>query len=726
MLAIGTLLNQRYRILRPLKENGLSLIYEVVDTRQFNTQNVFGLLPSRAIKVLKVCNVFGSSRPDAEEFFRNEVALLKRLNHPQIVRYLDDFDYRGDRGSLPCVVLEKVPGTTLENYLDQQTSIPEEQILDWLGQCADILDFLHSQQRVMHLDIKPSNLMVRPTGEVVFIDFGIARPISQTLLTKLVDSGEPLHRRAGTTWYMAPEQRQGKPIGQSDIYALGRTMVQALAHCPPEQVAEDDEGGWRWADIAPHISPELKRLLEEMTDYSIGYRLADAPTLKQRVNDIVETYFADRRSPLVRHVASAATLTLFSLAIAGLVMGAKSLGFLQPLELYVYDQLVRLRPDTEGPDPRMLIIEVTLDDVQRQQELKIRDYSSLSNTALRQLLDIIQPYEPAVVGIDIYREEALPANAGNNVITGCSITSDFRASPPPETSVDQVGFFDMPLDPGDRVRRQLIAGAGADYCNPTYAFSYQVTKAYLTARNIPISENEQLQINNKPVQRLRKHQALYADIDDSGYQTLLNYRTHREAATVVRLYDILDGKIDANQLRAMVTGKIVLIGTTDGNSTDKHSTPYGRQAGIILQAHQVSSLVSVALDGRKEIYFLPRRTEFGWIFLFSLLSMIGLKRGAILEKIVSGSLVLMALSFVLAYAAFTAQTIFLPLIPTMASLVLLLTFGSKFILKSSTTNSRYWKQKKILPWRGMPKLLMSIVTNVGKATALLQPNQPTK
>lgn len=673
MLKSGDLLNQRYKIIRQIASGGFSLIFEAQDIYQRNFSNGFGLQSSKAVKILKIFHYSGHQQPEAEFLFRRESALLKQLSHPQIVKYIDDFDLVIGQSLVPCLVLGKAVGVNLDDWLRQNGAIPEALALDWLSQCANILSYLHVEKQIIHLDIKPSNFILTISGELVLIDFGIARPLSETFIAKMADEGDPQAHRAGTHWYMAPEQFAGRPNPRSDLYALGRTIIQALANQPPDQIAEDDEGGWLWDEFAPHLSPALSSLLEDMTTHAVAHRLADARTLTRRIDHIIQTYYADPRSPLVQYVHNATRAITTSLLITGLVAGGKFLGLLQPLELYVYDQLVRLRPDTEGPDPRMLIIKVTPEDLRRQRELNIRDSSSLSNIALQQLLAKIQPHNPAVIGLDIYREDPLPEGAGPSLIAGCSISSnespDHQIPPPPGLAISQVGFFDMPFDPDGRIRRQFLGGGGLEHCDPTYSFSYQVAKAYLKKHNVQVIEDEHIELNNRVLPRLRNRQALYANISDSGYQVFLNYRTYRNAAQSVSLYDILDDRISPDELASIITNKIILIGTTDATFQDDHETPYGQKRGVIIQAHKISHLINLSLDERGNISFLPRLIEVSWIFLISLLGIsIRLKRPI---QLFLGLAFPSALFLVVTYIAFILNGFFSPTIPSLLVIFLL-------------------------------------------------------
>jgi CHASE2 domain-containing sensor protein len=638
MFQPGALLNKRYKVLRQIGEGGFGLIFEVRDVRQRNLKNAFGLWSARSVKILKVLNAPPQQKQDAEFLFRREASLLKRLDHPQVVKYVDDFDHIENLRTLPCLVLEKVPGQTLEEWLKQHGPVPEEVALDWLGQCAEILDYLHNQQRVMHLDINPSNIIIKPNGELVLIDFGIARLISQTLLVELIDTGDPENHRAGTEWYMAPEQRKGKPVSQSDIYALGRTIIQALANCPPEQIPEDDEGGWLWEEFASGISSELKSLLEAMTNYSVRHRPVSLRNISKQVRKIYQEYFLTEETVTSRAKVFFSTVLLPSVAITILVMLMRILGFLEPFELFTYDQMVKLRPDFDGPDPNLVIIKITgkttdtqLSDIEYQRSIdpEMPENVSLSDYTLKILLDKIQPYQPAVVGLDIFGRSFEDIPNHENVIGICTLgnpgEAQFQDSPPVGLERTQIGFVDLDNDRWfDTVRRHQVIREYRDHCPTQWSFAYRLAQRYAIQNHLPVTDiPEQPTINDQSYLRILPYSFLYTRFNPEIYQILINYRTHREVTQSYSFQEVIE-ETSIEQLSQMFQGKVVLIGSAA--FSDFHRTPFGIQSGITLQAHKVSHLLDVALGKRKDLsYFSSLQTAFwvlGWsLFYMSFLNM---------------------------------------------------------------------------------------------------------
>ncbi len=169
-----------------------------------------------AIKVLSV-----RMEQDAQEQFRLEARTIAHLQHPHIVQVLDF----GLDEQIPYLVMEYTPGGTLRSAHPKGTALPFEQIVTYVKQIASALDYAH-QQRVIHRDVKPENLLLNAKHEIVLSDFGIA--VVQRTLESL-----STQESAGTPLYMAPEQIEQHPCAASDQYALGIMVYEWLCGEPP-------------------------------------------------------------------------------------------------------------------------------------------------------------------------------------------------------------------------------------------------------------------------------------------------------------------------------------------------------------------------------------------------------------------------------------------------------------------------------------------------------------
>jgi serine/threonine protein kinase len=154
--------------------------------------------------------------------FRNEARLMIGMDHPHIVRVLDF----GMQGTIPFLVMAYAPCGSLRTMHPRGSRLSLSQIVAYINQMAAALQYIHDQ-RLIHRDVKPENMLVSQRGIVALSDFGIAVVAhSERSLSQKADVG-------GTGVYMAPEQFQGKPRTASDQYALGIVMYEWLVGTPP-------------------------------------------------------------------------------------------------------------------------------------------------------------------------------------------------------------------------------------------------------------------------------------------------------------------------------------------------------------------------------------------------------------------------------------------------------------------------------------------------------------
>ncbi|MHB8717667.1 MAG: serine/threonine-protein kinase [Candidatus Dormibacteria bacterium] len=206
-LAADELLDERFRIVRLLGEGGFSDSYEAIDERTGDHV------------VLKMPNLAIIGDPQTFERFRREMAIAKRLDHPNIQRSVDT----GTSRSRPYMVLEYVPGVTLREHIRGHLPLPVDEVLRIGRQLASALAYAH-ERGVSHRDLKPENVLVRPDGTVKLFDFGIALLEGARRVT-----WRWLNNGAGTPDYMAPEQIQGKRGDErTDVYALGVMLYELL------------------------------------------------------------------------------------------------------------------------------------------------------------------------------------------------------------------------------------------------------------------------------------------------------------------------------------------------------------------------------------------------------------------------------------------------------------------------------------------------------------------
>jgi serine/threonine protein kinase len=240
----------------------------------------------------KVLKVLLESQPKAVSLFKQEANALSQLNSPGIPHVDSDgyftFQPKGCDRSLHCLVMEKINGPTLKDWIKKRgyKPISEERAVTWLKQLAEILDMVH-RQHYFHRDIKPDNIMLRPNGQLVLIDFGTAREVTETYLAK-VGQGQNVTGIV-SPGYTPPEQVNGKAVPQSDFFALGRTFVFLLTGKPPTFFSENPRSGKLiWRDKATHISAQLADVIDYMMAPFPGQRPQKPHAILQCLAEVEE------------------------------------------------------------------------------------------------------------------------------------------------------------------------------------------------------------------------------------------------------------------------------------------------------------------------------------------------------------------------------------------------------------------------------------------------------
>jgi CHASE2 domain-containing sensor protein len=310
-----------------------------------------------------------------------------------------------------------------------------------------------------------------------------------------------------------------------------------------------------------------------------------------------------------------------SVVITSLLMGVRSLSIFQYWELSTFDTMMRMRP-AEKPDPRIVVVTVTEEDIQAQKQ---RQKSSLSDETLQKLLQKLQLYKPAVIGFDVYRDFAVDKKypdlktrlqQDNNFITICQAAGgkiqSKGVSPPPEVPEVRTAFSDVPVDAYSVVRRHLLTmNPDADsLCKSNYSFSFKIALQYFTTNGILSNTTEEglIKLGDVIFNPIDAPTGGYQKFSSGGYQILLNYRSSQNVSTQVTLGQVLSGKFNPELFK----DKIVLIGVDSDSAKDFFLTPYSlanpvRQEvpGVVIHAHMVSQIISAVLDKRPLLLALP-------------------------------------------------------------------------------------------------------------------------
>lgn len=228
----------RYRVIRLLGEGGMSQVYLAQDTRLSDRQ----------------CAVKRTNATLSPTDFHHEAQVLARLNHPALTNVSDFFEEKG----WWYLVMDYAEGRTLEEALKEapRQRVAEEQVITWGLQLCDILAYLHGQSPpVIYRDLKPSNVIVTPTGSLKLIDFGIARFFKPGQASDTL----PL----GTEGYASPEHHGRRQTdARSDVYSLGVLLHQMVTGYDPADVPFNLPPA---RHLNPAVSPQLEVIVSQAT-----------------------------------------------------------------------------------------------------------------------------------------------------------------------------------------------------------------------------------------------------------------------------------------------------------------------------------------------------------------------------------------------------------------------------------------------------------------------------
>lgn len=242
MLEIGSLVDGKYKILNKVGQGGMSVVYLAMNekaNKQWAVKEVRkdGVLDFESVKQGLVA----------------ETDILKKLSHPHLPSIVDVIDTEDSF----IIIMDYIQGNSLNKALEEFGAQPQEYVIDWAKQLCDVLGYLHTRTpAIIYRDMKPANVMLKPDGNVMLIDFGTAREFKEKNLADTTC--------LGTVGYAAPEQfgGMGQTDARTDIYCLGATLyhlVTGMNPCePPYEIKPIRE-------INPSLSSGLERIILKCT-----------------------------------------------------------------------------------------------------------------------------------------------------------------------------------------------------------------------------------------------------------------------------------------------------------------------------------------------------------------------------------------------------------------------------------------------------------------------------
>jgi len=266
-LATGTLVGERYSIAALLGQGGMGCVYRAWDVRLQVHVALKEMAPQPGLDY--------ATLDQLREQFRREATVLARLSHPHLVRVTDFFEAQGNA----YLVMELISGESLDHAITSHGAFSESQVMIWATQILSALVYCHSEG-IIHRDIKPQNVIIRPDGQAVLVDFGLA---------KLWNPGDPRTQTAlrgmGTPEYAPPEQYDVSAAhtdARSDLYSLAATLYHALTgQAPPTATMRivNPKALIPICQLNPAVSTHLEKILMRALELQPEARFQTAQTM---------------------------------------------------------------------------------------------------------------------------------------------------------------------------------------------------------------------------------------------------------------------------------------------------------------------------------------------------------------------------------------------------------------------------------------------------------------
>ncbi|MBD2776502.1 CHASE2 domain-containing protein [Iningainema sp. BLCCT55] len=385
--------------------------------------------------------------------------------------------------------------------------------------------------------------------------------------------------------------------------------------------------------------------------------------------------FPDPR--LLKEVGDLKGGILPGIAAITFVIAFRLIGSLQFLEWAALDKFLWMRPE-EKVDDRIVIVGIN------EQDIRIKNYP-IPDRDIATLLRKLKSYQPAVIGLDIFRD--LPVEPGHkefvqtlketkNLVVVEKVLPDPSGStvnPPPNLPKEQLGFSDAVIDADGYLRRSLLATSNLQE-RWRHSLSLNLAEAYLKTKGISLENVDGdpygMRFNSTEFPRIKSNFGGYVRADVGGTQILINFRSGRKPFHMVSLLDIQTGKVKQEQIR----GKIVLIGMTSPSAKDYVNSAAIKSEnpaliyGVEVQAHVISQIISAVLNKRSHIHVWADVWEYLWIIVWGIL---GISLGRIIRSPLKVLVVVTIVSICLVGVCYGLLLLgwWIPFVPALMTLV---------------------------------------------------------
>lgn len=315
MLEIGEIIDNKYRILYEVGHGGMSRVYLAIN--------------EAAGKEWAVKEVRKKGKHDGENVKQDpvtETSILKKLSSPHLPQIIDVIE----RDDSYLIVMDYIEGVTLKKKLDGEGRQPQAEVVGWALQLCDVLEYLHAQDPpIIYRDMKPGNVMLRPDGRIMLIDFGIAREYKSGAAEDT--------RTLGTKGYAAPEQYggQGQTDERTDIYNLGATIYHLVTGKDPTKPPYEMRPIRQWD---PSFSTGLEAIIVKCTQNDPEKRYRSAGELRYALENYrkLETRYQEEKRKKWKVFTA-----LSAMGLACILCGTVLRGYAAALRSGTYEALIR-------------------------------------------------------------------------------------------------------------------------------------------------------------------------------------------------------------------------------------------------------------------------------------------------------------------------------------------------------------------------------------------------
>lgn len=315
-LRLGSLIDGKYKVIAKVGRGGMSTVWLAMNIKTNKNW---------AIKEVRQTGKNGSEI--VNQNLTTEIGILKKLQHENLPQIIDIFE----KNNTFLIIMDYVEGRTLKAIVDERGAQPQEDVVNWAIQLCSVLDYLHTRKpAIIYRDLKPGNIMLRPDGRIVLIDFGTAREYKTGQEEDTIS--------LGTKGYAAPEQYggDGQTDARTDIYNLGATIYHLVTGKNPTKPPYEIRPIREWN---PSLSTGLEKIILKCIANNPNERYQTAKELQfalEHYKELETSYVQAKKK------ANRGFLFTFGFAILSLVTSLGLSVYANSLQSKSYDDQLHL------------------------------------------------------------------------------------------------------------------------------------------------------------------------------------------------------------------------------------------------------------------------------------------------------------------------------------------------------------------------------------------------